>query len=277
MRPLIERLAGRPEPFAPGDAQLWTDPLVAPQLLRSHLDPTTDAASRRPETIRREVDWLVEALDLRPGARVLDLGCGPGLYCERLAARGLTVTGVDVSPTSLRHARAAAARAGLEIRYIEGDYRALREVDAYDAAILVYLDFGVLSGPDRRVVLAHVRDALRPGGRLAFDVVTTAATRGACKSWTASRSGGFWRPAPHLVLERQIDYPDEELSLMEYAVLEDRTSPTLYRIWEQRFSREGVTRLLAETGFDVERAGADFTGTPWHPDSEILAVVARRR
>jgi SAM-dependent methyltransferase len=99
---LIARLSERPEPFAPGDARIWTDPRVAPQLLAAHLDPAVDAASRRPETIVREVAWLMDALELAPGSRVLDLGCGPGLYCEALAARGLDVTGADFSAGSIR-------------------------------------------------------------------------------------------------------------------------------------------------------------------------------
>lgn len=276
MRHWIERLSERPEPYAPGDVELWTDPLVVPELLKAHLDPTTDAASRRPDTIRREVDWLVRALDLRPGSPVVDLGCGPGLYCERMARRGLTVTGIDVSSISLAHARAAADEARLPIRYVQADYRALDAVEAYAAAILVYLDFGVLSNTDRRLVLRRIRRALRPGGRFAFDVVSTAAIRGPHNRWFANRGSGFWRQTPHLVLERRIDYPDQELSLTEHAVFADEAVPTIYRIWEQRFSREALTHLLASAGFEIEHIVADLTGMPWHPGSEVLAVVARR-
>jgi SAM-dependent methyltransferase len=49
-----------------------------------------DAASRRPDTIDRSVDWLSNHLNLRRGGRVLDLGCGPGLYAERLAGPGMS-------------------------------------------------------------------------------------------------------------------------------------------------------------------------------------------
>jgi cyclopropane fatty-acyl-phospholipid synthase-like methyltransferase len=276
VEPLIRRLAERPEPFARGDAELWTDPLVAPQLLAAHLDPETDAASRRPETIAREVEWLVATLELGPGAQVLDLGCGPGLYCEALAVRGLSVTGVDSAPGSIAHARRRAAEADLEIRYVECDYRLLDEVDRYDAAILVYLDFGVLSESDRRLVLERVRRALQPGGRFAFDVVSTAATRPEGTSWHTRADAGFWRPGPHLVLERRLDYPEEDVSGTEYAVLDERGDETLYRIWEQRFSPDTLRALLTDCGFEIEHLAADLTGAPWAPESETIAVVARR-
>ena len=273
---LIRRLAERPQPFATGDAQLWTDPVVAPQLLAAHLDPTTDAASRRPERIGREVEWLVDALELRPGAAVLDLGCGPGLYCEALAARGLRVTGVDASAGSLEHASRAAAEAGLEIRYVECDYRTFDEVAVYDAAILVYLDLGVLSPDDRRLVLGRVRAALRPRGRFAFDVVSTAASRAEAATWAAHAGAGFWRPGPHLVLERRLDYPDEQASGTDYAVVDEHGGSTVYRVWEQRFSRASIERLLADTGFELEHLRGDLTGEPWRAQHETLAVVARR-
>lgn len=277
VKKLIRRLAERPEPFAAGDAQLWTDPLVAPQLLAAHLDPHTDAASRRPETIAREVEWLVERLGLVPGDHVLDLGCGPGLYCEALAARRLDVTGVDASAGSLEHARRSAADAGLDIHYVEADYRAFEADGAYDAAILVYLDFGVLPEPDRRIVLRRVRDALRPGGRFAFDVRSEAAAHREGTSWVASAGAGFWRSGPHLVLERRLDYPDELVSGTEHTVLDEDGSATVYRVWEQRFSRDMLEHVLTDAGFDIEHVAADLTGTPWQTPSETLAVVARRR
>jgi SAM-dependent methyltransferase len=96
---------------------LWDDLYISTQMLRSHLDPTTDAASRKPERIDTEVQWLVSRLGLRESTPVLDLGCGPGLYCTRLARYGLAVTGIDVSPTSIRYARETAAQQGLPITY----------------------------------------------------------------------------------------------------------------------------------------------------------------
>jgi SAM-dependent methyltransferase len=246
-------------------------------MLAAHLDPTTDAASRRPETIAREVDWLVRTLEFGPGAPVLDLGCGPGLYCAALAARGLFLTGIDISGGSLAYARQAAVEAGLDVRYVHGDYRELDECDAYDAALLVYEDFGVLPGPDRAALLLRVHMALRAGGRFVFDAVSTAAARPERSAWSASRGDGFWRPGPHLVLERQLDYPELALSCREHVVVEAADTVTLYRIWEQRFSRERLERELAAAGFELERLVGDLTGTLWTPAAETLAVVARRR
>ena len=45
----------------------------------------------------QEVDFLMRHLDLRPGQRVLDVGCGPGRHAHELARRGVVVHGIDIS------------------------------------------------------------------------------------------------------------------------------------------------------------------------------------
>ena len=218
---------------------------------------------------------MVATLGLEAGARVLDLGCGPGLYSIALAERGLDVTGVDLSASSVAHARSVAAERDLAIRYVEADYRDLEERDAFDAALLVYHELGVFSEPDRTALLGRIHDALRPGGRFACDVVGSATARPERTSWTVEPGPGFWRPGPHLVLERRLDYPALELSCSEYAVLEEAGAATLYRVWEQRFDRGGLVRALGDAGFHVELVCADLTGTPWSAGAETIAVVAR--
>jgi hypothetical protein len=84
---------------APGRGSIWRDPHVQQQLLLAHLDDSLDAATRVPATVEATVEWLVDGLP--PGDAVLDLGCGPGLYAQRLADRGFEVTGVDLNAASI--------------------------------------------------------------------------------------------------------------------------------------------------------------------------------
>ena len=84
----------RPEPFsAYTTPAFWDDPHVSGQMLVHHLDPVSDRASRPHAVIERSVRWLVPELGLRAGDRVLDLGCGPGLYAAALAREGIEVLG----------------------------------------------------------------------------------------------------------------------------------------------------------------------------------------
>ena len=63
------------------------DAYISRQLLEVHLNPDIELASRKASTIATTVDWIRENI---PGERleILDLGCGPGLYAEKLARLG---------------------------------------------------------------------------------------------------------------------------------------------------------------------------------------------
>jgi arsenite methyltransferase len=111
-----------------------------------------------------DLDRVWEALGLRRGARVLDAGCGSGQYAIALARRGACVTGVDLSPEMIRHARTHTAEVGVEIDWRVSEIARLSdETAAYDAIhARVLLQFV----PDVPAALRELRRVLRPGGRL---------------------------------------------------------------------------------------------------------------
>ncbi len=112
----MQPLDPRPAPFSAFTTpDLWDDPHISARMLALHLDPDAEPASRPHAFVDRSVSWVVDVLDLAPGDRVLDLGCGPGLYACRLARRGIRVHGVDVSRRSVAHARSVAEAEGLDV------------------------------------------------------------------------------------------------------------------------------------------------------------------
>ena len=98
----------------------------------------------------QEVAFLVDELALEPGARVLDVGCGPGRHATALAERGIEVVGVDLSWRFVAVAAAAATpRFVRTARFVQADARSLPiRDDSFDAALsLCQGAFGLLGGP----------------------------------------------------------------------------------------------------------------------------------
>ena len=115
----------------------------------------------------QEVDFLVEALALEPGQRVLDVGCGPGRHAYELAQRGIAVHGIDISHRFITLARSGAPPGAT---FERRDARDLAFDAEFDAALsLCQGAFGLLTGEgEDALVLAGMARALRPGGRLAL-------------------------------------------------------------------------------------------------------------
>lgn len=274
---LLNQLQEKPEPFAPGEALFWDDPHISAQMLKAHLNPDNDQASRRPQTIQRTVDWLITSLDLQPGDRVIDLGCGPGLYTTRLAEKGLQVTGMDYSRRSIAYATQSAEQLGLTINYRYQNYLTLDDENQYDLAMLIYGDLCPLSPQQRQTLLGNVRRALKPGGHFVLDVTTRALRKriGNRNAWYAVDSG-FWKPGPHLALEEGFDYPEQDIYLDQVIVVEEDERVSVYRMWFQDYSAESITSELEQAGFAVQGVWNDLCGTPYTEDTEWIGVIAQK-
>jgi SAM-dependent methyltransferase len=108
---------------------------------------------------------ILEACGVRPGERVLDVGCGCGDTTIALAQRGARLTAVDVSQPMLARARERARVAGLDIEFVQGDAAEARFAERHDVMIS---RFGVMFFADPTAAFANLRGALREGGRACF-------------------------------------------------------------------------------------------------------------
>ena len=267
-----------PEPFSAFTTPaMWDDTHVSAQMLAAHLDPGNDAASRRPAFVDRSVEWIVATLALRAGDRVLDLGCGPGLYAARLARRGIDVLGLDVSRRSVAHAQAVAAAEGLPARFRVADYLTDDLGAGFDAALLVYEDLCALSPDQRAGLLRRTLAALRPAGSFVVDVTAAPRFDQVEPDVVAADDlmGGFWAPGPYHATHETWTYPELRLVLDRYTVVEAERTRQFWN-WLHCLTPDEASTELTAAGFATPTRVGDVAGAPYDPTSPTFAVVARR-
>ncbi len=117
-------------------------------------------------SMRESGDALVAALDITPGCKVLDLGCGDGTTALPAARRGADVLGVDIAANLVAAGNARARAEGLtNCRFEEGDASDLNQL-ADDTFDLVVSIFGAMFAPRPFDVAREMTRVTRPGGRI---------------------------------------------------------------------------------------------------------------
>lgn len=272
----LSRLPEWPIAFDPGVELDWGDPTISRRLLMEHLDQAHDGASRRTATVDVHVTRLRRLLPSAP-ARLLDAGCGPGLYSVRLARAGYTVTGIDVGEAVLAHGARLARSGHLDVDFARTDLRTLPVPAApYDAALLIYFVFDGFRRRDQLRVLRRVRAALRPGGTLIAELrLRPDQLPGRITTWdVVPRS--LLCDEPHVLLvDTTWDEARHTYVLREVALLDDGTA-----LAQQTTSRLStfaeVPALFARCGFRVARMYDGWSRHRATDLSESLLVVAER-
>src|SRR5438105_7783542 len=117
-----------------------------------------------------EASQVASLLELEPGMRVLDAGCGHGRIAQRLAARGCRVVGIDRAHHFIQLAERSALARGVEVDYRVGDLRELNLASEFDAVLNWFTGFGYFDDATDRDLLRRYRASLRPGGRLLLEL-----------------------------------------------------------------------------------------------------------
>ena len=272
----------RPAPFSRSTSrELWTRPHLARQMLAFHLNPETELASRSAANI----DAIVQSLDSRfslAGKRICDLGCGPGLYTSRFAARGAEVTGVDFSRNSIDHAIEDARQKGRNIAYVHADYLEEELPGEFDLITLIYYDFCVLSPVQRSRLLMRVHSMLRPGGGFVMDAPGMRSFSEKQETTTIEHRlmNGFWSEGDYVGLQRTLLYPDEAISLDHYVIVEESEQWEIYN-WLQHYTPERITSELEHAGFSIDAltgslAGDALPADALPADAHSIGIIARK-
>jgi len=268
-----------PTPWEEGDNIPWNDIEFSQRMLREHLSQEHDAASRRFTTINHHVGWIHCDLLVEKPSHILDLGCGPGLYTNRLAELGHTCIGIDFSPASIQFARQTALSKNLACSYLEQDLRLADYGSDYDLVMLIYGEFNVFSPQDAGLVLDKAFQALKPGGLLLLEVHTfdTVWQIGHDASTWSARQSGLFSNQPHLLLEEGFWDEQSSVATRRYYVVDAATGTvSSYAASYQAYTVEEYRLLLEQHGYNDVRFFLDLSGGMETGPQDFIALVARK-
>jgi SAM-dependent methyltransferase len=268
-----------PTPFDPAYELDWGQPEYAKRLLREHLDQSHDGASRRATVIAQHVRRLRRLIPAPP-SRILDAGCGPGLYAVALAGLGHHVTGVDVSASALRHARGLvrAAKPTGSGRFVRAD---LRDVElpagSFDAALLLYYVIEAFPRVVQPLVLARLANALAPDGVLIAEMRLRPQQPPGRLEWWDAVPNSLLSDRRHLLLGDSVyDQRRHTYVLRDVAVFDDgKVAVRQTSAWLCPFG--SIPRLFKRGGLRVVAMYDGWTAEEGSPASESVLVVARPR
>ncbi len=214
-------------------------------------------------------DRVLEKLSPLKGKRVLDYGCGPGVFAQQMARKGARVTGVDISTESIAQANRSFPPARFpELHFepiVSGDISHLK--GNFDAAVVNFV-FCTLPNREEIVnILKNLRAAMRPGGQL---VILES-------NWGKSNGREFQSFA--LPEVNPLVSGGEVIP-----VLKGEQGNVALRLLEYYWSPDDMRLMLKEAGFepkDLEEPTADAKDDrPWidertHPPTVIYTAIAK--
>jgi len=218
----------------------------------------------------RDAEPLATLLRLKPGARVLDLCCGPGRFSIELARRGFQVTGVDRTALYLAEARRRAKQEKLDVEFVRSDMRRFVRPKAFDACINMFTSFGYFKdqADDLRVCRNVIR-SLRPGGRFLIQA--------AGKEWLARHFlPSDWRKeAGNFILEERKVAPGWT-GLLNRWILIQKGKVREFRFFLRVYSGVELRDLLRRAGFTKVAVYGGLNAEPYDHTTRWLVAVGQK-
>lgn len=272
----ISKLLEKPPIYTKTEIPFWDDEHISRQMLKAHLDPDFEGASRKLKFIEESAAWIRDTVPPSAYPCLLDIGCGPGIYAERFSRMGYRVTGIDFSKRSIEYAGKSAGRMGLNIDYRYQNYLNMDIDQLYDVSTMIYCDYGALSAADRKILMYNVYNHLRPGGIFLLDVFSMVKYNSfeEKQTWEICPDGGFWRKDKYIAVNGCYRYPDH-VTLEQTAVISEGTA-AVYYLWNCYFTRESLAEEAEEAGFKVRGVFGDVAGSPWEIGCPAIAILLEK-
>lgn len=218
------------------------------------------------ERTEKDVDFIIDVLNLSKEVKVLDLFCGTGRHSIELAKRGYKSVGIDISNSFLNTARKNAEEIGVSPLFIQGDVREINFVNSYDGIINMYNSFGYFSDKENKKVLEKVYNSLKKNGRFLIELLN--------KNWLLKN------------FRARDEYIFNGVKIVEEREFDSRLSRNIFTI--KRYGKDGIDvkkglwrfytaqelmNILSDFGFRFIAGYDNLDKEPLKEDSRLMRLV----
>jgi len=267
--------------------------MAEPRAQDSNYYDKTPAAAVRYDRLHadqvEDVRFYVEEA-LRGGGPVLEAGCGTGRQKLPIAEAGISAVGIDRSGPMLASAAEKLRRAAPEVRargaFVRADMRGFAFRRPFAQAFIPFRGLqALIEVEDQLAALAAIRVALKPGGRLVFNVFDPRLDILAGAEEEPGRvhdSGRSYRDDDAVVRERFTARYDLALQILDLTFIYERMEDgvAVAREFEplaiRYFHRYEIEHLLARAGYEVEALYGGWDREPFTENGQEMIWVARR-
>jgi cyclopropane fatty-acyl-phospholipid synthase-like methyltransferase len=224
-------------------------------------------AHRSEDEAQQAVQNVVGLLHLKPGARILDVGCGRGRHLWPLAELGYRVAGIDLAADRVAEARAGSAQKGIDAELFVGSMLDPLPQPPYDAVVNWFTSFGFFDElATHQLAIAHMARALTPGGALVMDFMNAAEVRANLVPEDRIEVGHV-----EFHVRRWIEEPfvHKSISIRDGATTREFSERVML------LDRSDFEALFAAAGLDSVQFLGYYDGSPWTPQSLRCIAIGR--
>jgi SAM-dependent methyltransferase len=218
-----------------------------------------------------QVDNIIKLLNVKEGAKILDLCCGIGRHSLEFARRGFQVTGVDRTKSYLDKAKNQAKAEKLPIEFVNEDMRMFCRAEAFDVAINMFTSFGYFDdAADDRKVVENVRRSLKSNGKFLIEMEGKELLARKFRERDWNEINGL------IILEERKLLNNWEKVAGRWIILKDGQRFE-HKFVIRLYSAVEITSLVKQCGFTEVHVYGSLDGIDYDQSAKRLVVVAQKK
>lgn len=248
------------KPWIEGERIPWDDAEFSKRVLKEHLSQESSAASKQMKVIQKECAWIFNTLMKNQPGKILDLGCGPGLYTEIFAQKRNYCVGIDFAPAAIEYAKKHATK---NCVYELGDIRQADFGEDYDAVVYLFGAINLLPTEDVKKIINKGYTALKPGGFILIESssIESVDQIGNQPSMWYSADEGLFSTKPHLCLMESFWDDNSNTATERYYIVDSESNAVQHHCASTKgYEEEELETLLSEAGFHTIEFFPNLTG-----------------